>query len=94
MQGTSVIGPPHAHVLEEEVGDDVLLYDAARGQFVSLNATAGDVWRLSDGDLTFDEIVERLASAYGLGRAEMSGAVATVVEEFVAADLLQITDQG
>lgn len=59
-----LIGPPAAHVVEEELGDDIVLYDSERKQFYELNPTASDVWRLATGEFTEDRIVDLLASAY------------------------------
>jgi coenzyme PQQ synthesis protein D (PqqD) len=47
-----------------ELDGDVSLYHPVSGRAVVLNATASDVWRLVDGELTLDEIVELLAKSY------------------------------
>ncbi len=41
MSGPTV-EPPHAHILEEEVANEIVLYDSERELFVSLNPTASD----------------------------------------------------
>lgn len=53
-----------AIVVVEDLDEDVCLYRPDIDEVVVLNATAGDVWRLSDGELTLDEVVSRLASVY------------------------------
>ena len=55
------IGPPLSHILEEEVAVEVLLYDDQRKLFVSLNETAADIWRLSTGEFSSEDIVSRIA---------------------------------
>jgi Coenzyme PQQ synthesis protein D (PqqD) len=94
MQGDSVIGPPHPHVLAEDVAEDVMLYDTDNETFISLNSTAGDVWRLASGEFTFQEIVDRLASSYQVQAADISDEVAAIVDELVAAGLLQTQPPG
>ena len=61
-----LIGPPPPHVIETEVRGDISLYDAQHERVLVLNGTASDVWRLCDGDQTFDQIVALLARAYGV----------------------------
>ncbi len=51
-------------VVVEDLDEDVCLYRPDIDEVVVLNATAGDVWRLADGELTLDQLVERLAAAY------------------------------
>jgi len=58
------VGPPAAHVIEEELDDDIVLYDPQRRRYYELSPTAGDVWRLATGEFTSEEIVTRLAAAY------------------------------
>jgi Coenzyme PQQ synthesis protein D (PqqD) len=89
MQGDSVIGPPHSHVLAEDVAEDILLYDTANETFISLNSTAGDVWRLASGEFTLDEVVDLLAASYQVDPSSISDEVAAIVEELVEAGLLQ-----
>jgi hypothetical protein len=73
-------------VLETEVGGDLSLYHPASETVAVLNATASDVWRLCDGDLTLDEAVSTLARAYGIAEAAIVDEVARVVDD--------LTDQG
>ena len=51
---SSKIGPPFDYVLEEEVDDELLLYNSESRRFLSLNQSAADVWRLADGESTED----------------------------------------
>ena len=73
-------------MLETEVGGDLSLYHPASETVAVLNATASDVWRLCDGDLTLDEAVSTLAKAYGIAEADIAREVARVVDD--------LTDQG
>lgn len=54
-----------ADVTVEDFDDEVCLYRSDRDEVLVLNGTAGDIWRLSDGELTVDELTERLAAVYG-----------------------------
>ena len=81
-----LIGPPPPHVIETEVRGDISLYDAQREQVLVLNATASDVWRLCDGEQTFDQIVALLAGAYGIE--------ASTIKPDVERTIKQLVDEG
>ncbi|MEX1133479.1 MAG: PqqD family protein [Acidimicrobiia bacterium] len=83
-----VVGPPHEHILAEEVSDELVLYDPVQETFVALNSTAADVWRMATGEYTVDEIVSSLASSYGMPDEAIRDQVETAVRELVEAGLL------
>jgi len=74
-----LIGPSAAHVVEEELGDDIVLYDTERKQFYELNPTASDVWRLATGEFTETEIVDLLGAAYKMDPEELRSQVSEVL---------------
>ena len=61
---------------------DLVLFDPVRSQMYELNPTAGDIWRLATGEYEVEEIVELLASAYGVEPQAIASDVARVVDEF------------
>lgn len=83
-----VIGPPHSEVLEEEVSDELVLYDAAHETFVALNSSAADVWRMATGEHTIDDIVIRIAASYGVKADEIREQVERTIRELLEAGLL------
>lgn len=82
------IGPPLAHVVETEIGDEIGLIDPRTERVTVLNTTASDVWRLSDGEHTFEEIVALLASAYGVDAGQIRGDVEEAFRNFIDQGLL------
>ena len=84
------IGPPPAHILETEIGGEISLYDPQTDSVLVLNETASDVWRLSDGEHTLDEMIELLAGAYGTDaksiRSDVEQAVRTIIDEGFLSD--------
>jgi len=84
-----VVGPPAPGVEEMEIGDEISLYNPATDQVLVLNATASDVWRLSDGEHTLEEIVSKLASAYAVDADTVHADVAGAVASFREAGFLQ-----
>jgi hypothetical protein len=77
------IGPPPPHVIETEVRGDISLYDAQHERVLVLNGTASDVWRLCDGDQTFDQIVSLLARAYGVDGSKIQPDVERTIKQLV-----------
>lgn len=86
----SKIGPPHDHILEEEVADEILLFDTENDVFVSLNPTASDIWRLATGEFSIDEIVIRLASSYGAQPDSIRADVESTITGFVDKELIPL----
>lgn len=79
------IGPPPDQILETEVEGEISLYDPHSESVLVLNQTASDVWRLSDGEHTLEEIVRLLAVAYQARpediRNDVEQAVRNIIEE-------------
>jgi hypothetical protein len=67
------------------VRGEISLYDPHTESVLVLNQTASDVWRLSDGEHSLEEIVELLGAAYGMNpdqiRADVKSTVVRIIEE-------------
>ena len=61
---------PASEIVVEDLDDDLCLYRPDIDEVLVLNHTAGDVWRLADGQLRVAEIVERLAGVYTIDSAD------------------------
>lgn len=83
-----MVGPPAPHVVESEVDGSISLYDPEAEEVLVLNETASDVWRLSDGSETLDQIVKLLARAYGVEPSEIHDEVVETVKGFRQRKLL------
>ncbi|KQX69345.1 PqqD family protein [Angustibacter sp. Root456] len=84
----AVVGPPLAGVTEVELDGRVCLYAPSSEQVVMLNDTASDVWRLVDGTLSEQRIVELLAAAYAVGAEQIRPDVVSALATFRAEGLL------
>jgi hypothetical protein len=71
-------------VVVEDLDDDICLYRPDIDEVLVLNASAGDVWRLADGELTVPEIAERLATVYGLAAGSLDADVRSAVDDLEA----------
>lgn len=76
-------------VLETEMDQDISLYDPRDEKVTVLNVTAGDIWRLLDGETTLREIASLLARAYDADEEEVQGDVVRTVDELAAEDLVE-----
>lgn len=73
-----------------DVDGRVTAYAPGSEHVLFLNETASDVWRLLDGAHSLEEIVDLLASAYGVGASEITAEVRATLSSFVAAGLVVI----
>jgi len=82
---TGRIGPPPVQILETEIDGEISLYNPHSEAVLVLNPTASDVWRLSDGEHTLEEMVRLLAAAYQVRpediRRDVEQAVRNIIEE-------------
>lgn len=84
----SRVGPPVAEIVETEIDDCVALFHPVSGEAVVLNATASDIWRLSDGELTVEELTATLARAYGVDPQSIEHEVGEAVAHLRSRGLL------
>lgn len=82
------IGPPPKHVIESEVDGDISLYDVKYERVIVLNPTASDVWRLADGEMTLDQIVDALGKAYQADPEQIKPDVERLVASLIEQNLL------
>lgn len=81
------IGPAASAVSEVELDGQICVFSPEGDQVLDLNGTASDVWRLSDGTHTLDEIVQMLSTAYAVDAAAITDDVSEVIERFREARL-------
>ena len=72
---------PAPEVLVEDLDDDVCLYRSDTNEVLVLNQSAGDVWRLADGELTVEEIAGRITEAYELPPGHVDADVRHIVAD-------------
>ena len=84
-----MVGPASSHVLETEIDEDISLYVPQTEQVIVLNGTASDIWRLADGSHTIGEVIELLASSYGVSAESITADVEKTVDELSEAGLIE-----
>ena len=70
-------------VLVEDLDQDICLYRPDIDEVLVLNATAGDVWRLADGEFELEQVVQRLAEVYRLTAEEIRDEVHSVFTDLL-----------
>ena len=83
MAGVERVGPAKGHIIETEIDGEISLYDPSTEQVMVLNRTASDIWLLSDGEHTLDEMTELLANVYGVESAAIRNDVEEAVSSFI-----------
>ena len=91
MGEPGTIGPAASHILETEIDGDISLYNPHTEQVTVLNGTAGDVWRVCDGEHSLIEIVDLLAGAYGVEPVSIHDDVVAAITSFEHAELFSDT---
>lgn len=71
------------HVILQDLGDEVLLYDSEKENVHILNHTAHAIWSLCDGQHTIEDIQEHLGSQFpDIAEADLIEDIRTTVMEF------------
>ena len=76
------------HVLEEQIGDEIVLLSLSRETFYSLNQTGIELWaQLKDG-ADRDALVQYLCGEYGLGEALAQGDIDVFLGDLLRLELI------
>ena len=79
-------------LLVTELDGDLTVYDPRRNEVHVLNATAGDIWRLLDGSIGLDRVIDEMARAHATSVEDVRPHVLRTVAHFVDLDLVPATD--
>jgi hypothetical protein len=81
-------------VISETVGGETIIVNLASGHYFNLQGTAVDIWEgITQGE-TSNAIVARLASRYAGADGEIEEAVATLLADLAAAELVVPEDDN
>jgi hypothetical protein len=76
-------------VVENEVEDDVILYDPVTGTVVGLNLVAGLVWDQCDGSRDVTEISDAIASMFSRTPDDITPDIRLILKQMVEKGLIQ-----
>jgi hypothetical protein len=85
--GTFAIAKPH--VVADEVDGEVIAIHLGNGAYFSFRGSASTIWQLLlAGDVSADELVERLRASYAGERSEIADAVVQFLARLAAEGLI------
>jgi hypothetical protein len=67
----------------ELVGEDILIYNPEDTKIISLNQTASVIWRLCDGSISVQEMIEALEEFYPDSKNEITADVNATLDQFL-----------
>ncbi len=88
---TIIPPPPCRDVIEEELDEEVVLYDPRNGATYRLNQTAFTVWRKCNGQLSTREIARQMTQIYEVEFETVLDHVEQVVALFGQSMLLDVS---
>jgi hypothetical protein len=80
--------------LTRTVGDVVLIAIPEREGFEKLEGTSSVAWHLLEQAQTAAELIQDLASIYGVETVEVEGPVQTLLEAFQGRSLVEVATDG
>lgn len=78
----------HGDVTWREVGDEVVVLNAATGKYLTLNASAKELWEQLDAGTTRQAMVEGLVERHGIDRVRAEADVDAFVADIGGRGLL------
>jgi hypothetical protein len=73
-----------------ELDDEIVLLDIEAGSYYSLNEVSVFIWKVADGTLTVEQIVERVITEYDVERKQARDDVLRLLGELSQKNLLHI----
>ncbi|MFK7877321.1 MAG: PqqD family peptide modification chaperone [Paracoccaceae bacterium] len=73
-----------------EVGDDLIVFDDAKGEYLGLGETGSAIFGLIDKPLRISAILDQLEQSYDVERATLEADVMPFLEQMLAHDLIRI----
>lgn len=90
----SVVLGPAAGVGWVTIGDEVVVHRVDIGRSLVLDSNAGLLWKCLDGTSRLGEILDDIADAFGVDRAEVEDSCAPIVETWLADKVVEEVNDG
>lgn len=72
-------------------GDGIAIFDTNSNSYFSMNAVGEFVWSMLDQPVSLDDLVDRVAERYGIGRDLCEGDIRRLVEDLAANRLVTLS---
>lgn len=76
----------------EEIDGELLLYSPESTRSIYMNSTASIIWRLCDGKLTTEEIIDLLKEAFPEAESSIEQDVFDSLEMFISNNAIELMD--
>ena len=83
-----------ARFIATPLGDDVVMMDLERGDFIELNPVAADIWRALEQPRTFEDLVRWLTTEFDVPADQCAAETKQYLEAGAAAGFLTITHES
>jgi hypothetical protein len=81
-------------VINETIDGEAIMINLATGAYYSLDRVGGDVWSVIEHGASVDDVVGALQGRYEGDAAEMAAGVQALLDQLVAEELVQTTDEA
>lgn len=78
--------------LEEQLGDETLLFNPATGAATQLNSSSAQVWCLCDGSRAVQQIIDELSAAFPDAGSELAHDVCSAIALLHGEGLLELVN--
>lgn len=80
--------------LVSEVGEEILMLNIDRGEYVGLNSSGAAIWEILETPHTSEDLVDRLLVAFEVERAQANEDVQAFVEMALSRGILKVEPEG
>ena len=80
---------PSAHVVTQQIGDEIVLLDLQKEQYFGLNPVAARAWQLMGEKVTMQAISTRLLAEFDVSEAELLRDLGELVQQLEASGLIR-----
>lgn len=75
-------------IVWKKMGDEVVLLNPETGKYFGLNRVGSSFWSLVDGEVTVDQIIDRMLGEYNVERARIAADILELIGSLEARGLL------
>ena len=91
---SAVVSRNDERFLATALGDQVVMMDLERGDFVELNPVATDIWLALEQPCTIDDLVRRLMGEFDVPEDQCAAETRTYLEDGAAAGFFTLTESS
>tara|TARA_B100000242_G_C42844898_1_gene392383 strand:- start:412 stop:693 length:282 start_codon:yes stop_codon:yes gene_type:complete len=78
------------NIVFTELDDEICIFDSISTDYINLNETASEIWKMIDGNLKFEEIIDSLIIKYDIKKSDCIKEVNKFLSSFLEKGFLTI----